>query len=385
MSATSLDRRHVLRLFAAAPVGLALAAPVGCAPADLPDPAAPWRSPGAGEQDPRRHALAHAILAPNPHNMQPWLIDLVGPDSFILRVDLAKMLPATDPPNRQITIGCGAFLELVDIAARENGHRAEITLWPEGEPQPVLDGRPVAAVRLAPDAAVAKDPLYAQIVRRRTSRLVFNDTAPASADLEAVRAAGQSAAISAFVVSDDPKRTALRDLTKRAWRLEAVTPHTIAESIAVTRIGKAEIARQPWGLALGGPVIEMAHMLGVVTRDTLADPTSFAFKQQLAFYDPLSDSTPAFLGLTAATTSRADEIAAGRAYVRANLEATRLGLSMQPMSQAMQEFPEMAAMKREMDALTAAPAQGRLHMLARIGYGDAVAPSPRRPWSDHLA
>ncbi|MBU6373643.1 MAG: twin-arginine translocation pathway signal protein [Alphaproteobacteria bacterium] len=387
MPAAPLDRRHVLRLFAAAPLGAAMVAPAACAAAeaDLPDPAAPWRSPGAGEQDPRRHALAHAILAPNPHNMQPWLIDLVGADSFLLRVDLARLLPATDPPNRQITIGCGAFLELMDLAARETGHRAEITLWPEGEPQPVLDGRPIAAVRLVPDASVAKDSLYAQIVRRRTSRLAFSDRAPPAADLEAVRAAGQSATISAFMAASEPQLTALRDLTKRAWRLEATTPHTIAESIKVTRIGKAEIARDPWGLALQGPVIEIGHAVGLVTRKTLADPNSFAFKEQLAFYDPLAASARAFLGLTAATTSRADEIAAGRAYARANLEATRLGLSMQPMSQALQEFPEMAALKREMDALTAAPATGRLHMLARIGYGEAVPPSPRRPWSDHLA
>jgi hypothetical protein len=180
------------------------------------------------------------------------------------------------------------------------------------------------------------------------------------------------------------RRAALRDLTMRAWRVEAATPQTIAESIAVTRIGHAEIARQPWGLALRGPVIELGHAVGLITPKTLADPKSFAFRQQLAFYDPLSASAQAFLGLTSATPSRADEIAAGRAYARANLEATRLGLSMQPMSQALQEFPEMAGLKHEMDKLTAAPAQGRLHMLARIGYGEAVPPAPRRPWSDHL-
>ena len=108
MPSSRLDRRHVLQLFAAAPLGAALAAPASCAPADLPDPTAAWRSPGAGEQDPRRHALAHAILAPNPHNMQPWLVELTGADSLTLRADLTRLLPATDPPNRQITIGCGA-------------------------------------------------------------------------------------------------------------------------------------------------------------------------------------------------------------------------------------------------------------------------------------
>ena len=54
---------------------LAAGAVSGCSPATV-DATAPWREPGAGERDPRRWALAHAILAPNPHNRQPWLIDL---------------------------------------------------------------------------------------------------------------------------------------------------------------------------------------------------------------------------------------------------------------------------------------------------------------------
>ncbi|MFZ4069916.1 MAG: hypothetical protein ACOYJ6_07400, partial [Caulobacterales bacterium] len=61
-------RRSVLALLGAAPFA------AGCEQTNLPDPIAAWRAPGAGEADPRRYALAHAILAPNPHNMQPWLV-----------------------------------------------------------------------------------------------------------------------------------------------------------------------------------------------------------------------------------------------------------------------------------------------------------------------
>jgi len=372
------SRRHVLALLAAAP---ALAA---CAPSGLPDPYAAWRTPGAGQADPRRFALAHAILAPNPHNRQPWLIDLIGADQLALYADLTRLLPATDPPNRQITVGCGAFLELLAIAARQNGYRAEIVAFPEGEPEPVLDGRPVAHVTLVKDAALTPDPLYAHITARRTNRLKFDPRDPAPTVLEAVRTAAQNDACAAFIVAGGAQRDALRDLTKRGWRLEASTPHTIQESIDLMRIGAGEIARNPDGLVLRGPVIEAAHAAGLITHKTLADPKSMAYAQQLAFGDPLSDSAAAFLAITANTTTRADQIAAGRAYARANLTATSLGLAMHPLSQTLQEFPEIAAMKAEMDRLTNAPAGGRLHMLARMGYADAVPPSPRRPYTDHL-
>src|SRR4051812_27220592 len=98
-------RRTVLELLA----GGGSAAVAGCAPtAAGPDPIAAWRNPGAGERDPRRWVLAHAILAPNPHNRQPWLVELSGADEIVFYPDTARLLPATDPPNRQITVGCGA-------------------------------------------------------------------------------------------------------------------------------------------------------------------------------------------------------------------------------------------------------------------------------------
>ena len=138
----------------------------GCASSGGPDPAAAWRNPGAGERDPRRWALAHAILAPNPHNRQPWLVDLPGTDEIVFYADTNRLLPATDPPNRQITLGCGAFLELLDLAARERGLRADVTLWPQGEPQPVLDARPVAHVRLVADGGV-RPPVASSTTSRR--------------------------------------------------------------------------------------------------------------------------------------------------------------------------------------------------------------------------
>ena len=128
-------RRSVIELLAG---GGAACLVSGCAPKPDIDPVAAWRDAGAGERDPRRWALAHAILAPNPHNRQPWLVDLPGTDEIVFYADTARMLPATDPPNRQITVGCGAFLELLNLAACERGLRADMAIWPEGEPQPLL-------------------------------------------------------------------------------------------------------------------------------------------------------------------------------------------------------------------------------------------------------
>ena len=108
-----------------------------------------WQGP-AQDSDPRRWALAYAITAPNPHNLQPWLADLREKDVITIRTDRTRVLPQTDPFGRQILIGHGAFLELLVMALAERGLGAEVTMWPEGELDASLknwDERPIARLR----------------------------------------------------------------------------------------------------------------------------------------------------------------------------------------------------------------------------------------------
>ena len=77
--------------------------------------------------------MSYAILAANPHNTQPWIVDLTGPGNLDLYVDQQRLLPETDPPARQIHISQGTFLENLKLAARQYGYRTEIKYFPKGE------------------------------------------------------------------------------------------------------------------------------------------------------------------------------------------------------------------------------------------------------------
>ncbi|MEL7487698.1 MAG: twin-arginine translocation pathway signal protein, partial [Pseudomonadota bacterium] len=99
---------------------------------DISDARAPWAAAGAGGGDPRLDALSYAILAPSPHNRQPWLARLDGEDVVMLYCDPSRLLPETDPPNRQIVIGLGAFLEILRQAASAQGYAADIEPFPDG-------------------------------------------------------------------------------------------------------------------------------------------------------------------------------------------------------------------------------------------------------------
>lgn len=371
-------RRHVLEVLAAAAPLAACGAPSG------PDPIAAWRNPGAGETDPRRWALAHAILAPNPHNRQPWLVDLPGRDEIVLHVDRTRLLPATDPPNRQIVLGCGAFLEVLAIAAAQRGLRADVTPWPQGEPQPVLDDRPVAHVRLAADASVRPDPLFAQILRRHTNRQPFDlKRPPAEAELAAITAAAP-APLTAGSVTDAARRARLIAVGGEGFRIEGATTATHMESVRLMRIGREEIARHRDGIALEGPMIDGLTALGLMSHKTLADPKSFASRSGEDMWLKMLAATPAFVWLRGPDNSRATQLAAGRAYARMQLTATAKGLSLHPWSMTLQEFPEMAGPYRETQALLDASPAAPLQMLVRAGRAKPAGPAPRRGLAEHI-
>ena len=267
------NRRHILQLLAAAPVLTA----AGCSGPDAtPDPYAAWRQPGQGESDPRRFVLAHGLLAPNPHNRQPWLVRLEGADAMSLYVDRTRLLPETDPFNRQIVLGCGAFLELIAQSAPRLGLAADIQAWPKGAPGPGLDDRPFARVVLRPDPAAKAGPLFDQIVRRRTEKAPFLPERPSDAAVREVLAAATGPGLIAGETRDPGLRDPLAAICWKAWEIETGTPRTHMESVRLMRIGKAEVARNPDGIDISGGMMEVLARAGVMTREALSDPNSMA-------------------------------------------------------------------------------------------------------------
>jgi hypothetical protein len=340
---------------------------------------APWRSAGdARYVDARLRALSFAILAPNPHNMQPWQVELVGTDEFVLTVDAGRLLPHTDPFSRQITIGLGCFLELMALAAAETGHRLETAIFPAGADAERLTADPVATVRFVADETVRRDPLFAHTLDRRSLKEPFDvaRTVPAPA-LDTLRsAAPHGSAVGGTI--DAAEVAFWRDLTADALRVEFETPHTYKESVDVLRIGRVAIEATPDGIDLSGPLVEFGALMGQLDRDDLLDPASMAFRQGLESSLAAAQTAMGHVWLVSGENSRAAQIAAGRDWLRINLAATGLGIGLQPLSQALQEYPEMAAPYEETHRRLA-PGGGTVQMLARLGYGPEVPASPRWP------
>jgi hypothetical protein len=384
-----MQRRGFMRLVGGGTVAAALGASVAACSSDFPAAAvAAWDGPRP-DADVARWALGHAILAPSPHNRQPWLADLREPDAITLHVDRERLLPETDPWYRQIMIGQGTFIEALVIALRERGVMPTVTLFPQGEFRPrEIDDRPVARVAWTAAAPATKDPLFAQLQRRRTAKIDYDTTRPVPlAQLDALRAALVDPDV-AYGGTVEPVRVAtLRTLCIEAARAELTTPRTMMESIRLMRVGPAEIDRHRDGISINTPLLRLLDAVGGLDRTRAPAAGSVAYRQAMERFEGHSRTAMGFVWLStptarhaAAGTTRSAEVNAGRAYMRLQLKATELGMQMHPMSQAPEEFAEMRPHYEHLHRLLVdTPAAERtVQMFCRVGHCEQTPHTPRR-------
>ena len=372
-----LSRRKTLALLGGGAI-LAAGGGLGYAVTRKPQTALqPWAQAG-GYTEPRMKALSYAILAPNPHNQQPWLVDLREAGEVTLHVDQERLLPHTDPFSRQIVIGLGCFLEVMVLAAASDGYGVELDLFPDGADTAKLDIGRVAVARFVPGGGVPEPELFDHVLARRSLKEPVDTSRPVATRVLKALEASVTKGSAVGTTNADADVAALRYITAKALEIEFRTPRTLKESVDLFRIGHREVDANPDGIDFSGPMFETLRLTGLFSRENAVDEAGFSFRSGLEQVSETAKSGMAYIWQTTPGNSRVEQIAAGRDWVRLNLAATRLGLGVQPMSQALQEYPEMDGLYKDIHARLA-PEGGTLQMLGRLGYGNAVPPSPRWP------
>ena len=322
---------------------------------------APWQPNNYA--DPRKAALSYAVLAPNPHNRQPWLIELIGDETVRIHRDTERDLPETDPHHRQLYIGLGAFVETMVLAAGAQGNSVALTLLPDGDDGPVAEA--------VFSAGGASDPLAAQILNRHSNKEPYT-TATLSPEHVSLLETYAS------LIINEAEVAPIRAMTRRAFEIEMMTPHTLKESVDLMRIGKAEINRNPDGIELSDPMLEVLRLTGLLGEEVLMDTGHPGNKAQLRNYLAMLEATPHYAVLTTASNTRADQLQTGRRLMRLYLKTTEMGIGLHPVSQALQEYPEMAD-EYAMAHRLLAPEGHTVQMLLRLGYGPQPVATPRWP------
>ena len=176
-----------------------------------------------------------------------------------------------------------------------------------------------------------------------------------------------------------------RRIALEAWRIELTTPRTVMESYNVLRVGAAEIAAHRDGLSIQEPMLVVLDRLGLFDRSKAPGPDDYATTSQVKDFGQKLDATPGFLWLVTEGNERVTQVNAGRAYARLQLAATGQGVALQPLQQALQEYPEQAGPYADIRRLVNAPQPAQtVQMWARVGYAPPVSPAPRRRLDDFI-
>lgn len=309
--------------------------------------------------------LATAGLAPSLHNTQPWRFR-VRPDVIELYADRSRSLPVTDPEGREMRLACGAALYTLRLALHGLGIRPLVTVLPDAD-----DPDLVAVVRHggSPPITPEQRTLLRAVPLRHTNRRPFADTPVGTAERSALRRAAQAEGVWMHEVIDPMQRARLRELAVRAHHAQLADPGFRAEMQRWTAVSPDRHDGVP--ATAGGPLPEPHRVW------TLRDFTGGAGARLEPAKDPGGE--PLVAVLSAYLTGSHAEIQAGQAMQRVLLTATAHGLAASFVSQIV----EVPAIREELRRLVGGPLLPQV--VLRIGYGDPVLATPRRPVAELLA
>lgn len=328
--------------------------------------------------------VAAAVLAANPHNIQPWSF-VVGDDVIDLYADPGRVMPAGDPDGREREAGLGCAVQNLVLAARATGRDAVVTPWPTGSaghaarieltngPPPTGRERDLAAVIAT--RHTNRGPYTGQAVDRRTLD-ALTEGAPGGASLE--------------WVTDRAAMTAMADLYVAATQAIVDDVEMSTEASSWFRSSRAAIDRHRDGLTLDcqgldGLTLFLAKILPAqsrtagdeywvaTTRDT---HTATARAYGVVRVDDTDDPTA--------------RLAGGRLLQHVHLAATAAGLGLHHMNQVTERIARdrsLAATDRfaaPWAEATGVP-RGQSLLAFRVGYPERPAnPSPRRDLAEVL-
>jgi nitroreductase len=320
-----------------------------------------------------REVLEAGRRAPSPHNTQPWRFTVKGPHNIHLDWDRSRILSAADPDGHGVTYALGCAIQAMAAVA-------EVTFEPIGGGS-LLDPRWYAGniriERLRTRFAEA-DP----VVRYRgTTRTPYpEDRIAGDALTSLVREAGRfGTALHVVQSTDDVSR--LADLTREAAVEQFADDSILSELLDWIRLQRDEEHASPDGftpttLALDPATARLMRLLRsspLVRAGASRAGVVHAMAGQSA---AAVERSGALLLLARPVSTVVDRIAGGRAMMAVWLEATRLGLAVQPVSSAVGPESTRAA---TVD-LFGASREDEVVTLLRVGRATgAPPPSPRLP------
>lgn len=347
----------------------------------------PWQKNVAQQSgDPRVRLAAHGLLAASGHNMQPWKIKLDGsnPNVFYLYADSERLADMVDPLSRQTMVSQGTFLENVRVAGSQLGYLTDIALFPGGvfderNLRASMDAKPVARITLVQSDRQGES-LYDFLFLPDTNRAAYRSDRLTVDEIKALEDISGDNGVTVKVFQGEPNVSKLGSYALRAAIVEAGVSRVMEESDAIFRANEREKNAYRSGFSVEGQGtggLTRYLVQGLVTLFPSMNTGQAASERFVQSAEKSVGSTPAYVMILSKDNSRKSQIESGMAYGNLIMEAHRRGLVMQPLSQALEEYPEM---KELYDGIHReyAPDGEVIQMLVRIGRPTREVPQTMR-------
>ena len=338
---------------------------------------------------PIRRAIAWATQAPNPHNTQAWKFFPLSDTSALLYIDERRLLPVTDPPARQIHIGAGCCIETMAVGMSIEGYETEVELLPDGTHGfEEIGRRPVARLEVSRSSAIRPDPLASAVGARQTNRKPYTGPSLTEDEADRIRAAVPPGEVEVLTFNDAATMRPLLDVFYRAWEIEVTSQRLYEETRIWFRFDEKQRRAHRDGLSM--PQLGVDGLKRRLVEWTLhnGDPEAWfgrrTTKATLKTLKQGIDSARGIVLLRTPTNRQVDWLVAGRAFARVHLGLTQLGLTCNPYSQVLQEYPEVAELQREFDDLLGVQAPQKIQMAVRVGRADRAYTALRRDPGDFI-
>ncbi len=358
---------------------------------EIPNYYKPWQLDYYKQfDDIRVQVVAHGLLAPNAHNTQPWIVklDKDNSDVFELYADPERLLPETDPPARQITISQGTFLETAKIAASHLGYDFKLDLFPKGEYGQSgfgtdMQEKPIARVSLEKNLSTIDnlqkvEPMYDEIFERVTNRRAYYGDPLNDEETSVLLSLNDNPNLTLAFFTDKKSLEKIRSLTVGGVKVEATIEQTMRETERLFRDSEKEKKEHRDGITmmsggLSGFKLQMVQFFSNLFPLGWEKMGDIWIKSETRNIN----SAPSFAMIISNNNSRTTQVETGMLFSRFQLQASQMGISMQPLSQVLQEYPEMAELYQNIHEEFVENGK-TIQMLVRMGRADDILHSPRR-------
>jgi len=304
-------------------------------------------------------AAAAAGHAPSIHNTQPWRWR-IGGETMDLFVERSRMLDVSDPDGHLAVLSCGTAVHHARLALAAHGWRATVTRLPD-------PADPDHLARLTIDGPAPIGPeteRHAQNIRlRRTDRGPATGDPVGPDELHAITEAVESQSIHVHVLRSE-----------QVYGLAAATSHAQAVETAEAE-WQEELSRWAGGARESGAGVPDS-VIPLAPPQTTVPGRDFGRSGELPPGEG-HDQPAVFAVLYGSGDERIDWLRAGEALSALWLIATEIGVSVLPLSAAMEVVDSRETVRALLSGL------GYPYLVVRLGHRAAADPAtaqaPRLP------